>query len=88
MRREFDWLESLYICSSPFEYVTTYCPTLAIPVSMFPVMAIVIAPALFAVFTASTVSGVAFKEQITARHRSSNSLGTACTNSLLVYVMM
>ena len=57
---------------------------LMISVCIFPVMAIVIAPAAFAVSTAFTVSGVALREQMTAIHLSSNSFGVACTNSLLV----
>ena len=42
-----------------------------------PVMAMVMAPMELAFFTASTVSAVAFKEQITATQRSSSSLGVA-----------
>ena len=47
------------------------------PVSILPVMAMVTAPAALAVRTASTVSGVAFREQMTARQRLSAELGPA-----------
>ena len=47
------------------------------PVSIEPVIAMVMAPLALAVSTAFTVSGVAFSEQMTATQRSSSSFGVA-----------